>query len=714
MPQPCGTATSMAADPVRAEFVVAVDSGGTFSDCVVIDREGRVTTGKAPSTPWDYSEGVLVSLGAAAETLGLDEWDLLERALLFAHGTTVATNTLLTRTGSPTGLLTTKGHEDAIVIGRTFQKVAGLTEAEMTQVSRLEKPAPVVPRRLIAGVDERVDCTGAVVVSLNPRSLEAAVELLLGRGAESLAVSFLWSFLNPVHERAVKAYVAERWPELPLSVSSELAPVLKEYERGITVAINAYLVGRTGRYLAVLADRLASSGYRRRAVVMQSSGGVISIERARVRAVNLLTSGPAGGVMAARALADMLGHRDVITTDVGGTSFDVGMVVDGQVQFAESPIFDRFQLVIPMIDVATIGAGGGSIAWIEPGTGILRVGPQSAGADPGPACYGRGGIDPTVTDANVVLGRLNPGYFLGGRSALDDAAAATAIRERVAEPLGMSLHEAALAIVRIADAHMSDLVRRVSIERGYDPRRFVVYAFGGAGPLHVGGYAADLHAREALIPAFASEFSAFGIAGSDLLAVAELSEPANAPLDVGRLEELFRELERRAALELAENGVAPEHMSFGRFVRLRYRGQVHEVRTPVPSLNGSDAPLIDAFERLYEEKFGRGAAYRQAGIQAMTYIVHGFGALFHPALERSSRRRSGAPVPVAERPVVFSATGPTTTSVFRSEALAPGDELVGPVVIEAPTTTILVHPGRTAAVDAFRNIVLTLEGDDTG
>lgn len=689
------------------EFVVAVDSGGTFSDCTVIGRDGRVTTGKAPSTPFDYSEGVLASVAAAGGKLGLSEMELLERSLLFAHGTTVATNALLTRTGSPTGFLTTRGHEDAIVIGRTFQKVAGLTEAEITQVSLLGKPAPIVPRELIAGVDERIDVTGAVVVPLNQASLETAVSTLLRRGAESLAVSFLWSFLNPTHEQAVKAFLEERYPDIPLSLSSELAPVIKEYERGITVAINGYLIGRTGSYLERLLERLRSSGYARRAVVMQSSGGVTSIERARYRAVNLLTSGPAGGVIAAKALADLLGHEHVITTDVGGTSFDVGLIVGGEPQFAESPILDQYQLVAPMIDVATIGAGGGSVAWVEPETGILRVGPHSAGADPGPACYGRGGTEPTVTDADLVVGRLNPGYFLGGRQALDLDAAHRAIDERIAGPLGVSVPQAALDILRIADSHMTDLVRRVSIERGFDPRRFVIYAFGGAGPTHVGSYGAGMRARAAVVPAFASEFSAFGIGSSDILAVAEMSEPANAPLDVDRLKAIFADLEERATGELSANGVDEQRMTFRRFVRLRYRGQVHELRTPVPALNGSDAPLLDAFERLYEAKYGRGAAYKQAGIQALTYIVHGHGALLHPVLEAEplgDERADGALA--GRRAVFFEPDGPVETDVYRFELLRPGNRLFGPAVVEAPTTTILVHPRQQAYVDQYRNVTL--------
>ncbi|HJO72451.1 MAG: hydantoinase/oxoprolinase family protein [Rhodospirillales bacterium] len=691
------------------DFVIAVDSGGTFSDCVIIDRSGSVTTGKAPSTPDDFSVGVLDSVAVAAERLGLASADILSRAILFSHGTTVATNALLERKGAPAGLITTRGHEDAILIGRIRQKVDGLTEDEITQVSRLRKPDPVIPRPMIAGIHERIDRNGGVIVPLDRQSLAEAAERLVGRGAQAIGVSLLWSFLNPAHERAVAQYFAENYPDISVTLSSDLAPVIREYERGITVAINAYLVRRTGEYLHRLADRLKGAGYRQKAVVMQSSGGVTSIDLARRRAVNLITSGPAGGVIASRALAERLGHENVITTDVGGTSFDVGLIVDGQPLFAESPIFGGFQLVAPMIDVATIGAGGGSIAWVEPATGLLHVGPRSAGAMPGPVCYRRGGTEPTVTDANIVLGRINPDYFLGGRSRLDGEGAVRAVKEHVAERLGATVEDAALAIVRIAEAHMTDLVRRASVERGFDPRRFHIYAFGGAGPVHAGAYGAGLGAKAVIIPAMASEFSAFGIATADLIAVAETSEPANAPFDVERLEAIFRGLEDRATKELEANGVETGRVHIERFMRMKYRGQTNELRTPVPPFADSDAPVIEAFEHLYEARFGKGAGYRSVGIQALTYMVHASGGLNVPKLDPERKSRS-APVKAAsagQRPVVFAGVGAVETPVWRTEHLRHGNRIEGPAIIEAPTTTIVVHPNQEATLDAFRNIAMT-------
>jgi N-methylhydantoinase A len=694
-------------------YIVAVDSGGTFSDCVVLDEAGHLTRAKAPSTPHDYAEGILNSIAAAAERLGMTLPEMLGQTILFSHGTTVATNTLLTRRGSSTGFITTRGHEDALIIGRITQKVAGLSERELADVSSLDKAAPIIPRSLIEGVHERIDYKGSVVVPLDQADLERAVARLVAEGVEAIAVCFLWSFKNPVHEREVKRFIEACHPDLFVTISSDLAPVIKEYERGATTALNAYLSARVDRYLASLRARLEAAGLRGRPVVMQSSGGVATTESARRRAVSLLVSGPAGGAIGAQALGRLLGHRDIVTTDVGGTSFDAGLIVDGAPLYAEAPVFDKYQIVTPVVDVASIGAGGGSIAWIEPGTGLLRVGPQSAGAVPGPACYGRGGTEPTVTDANVVLGRVNPDYFLGGQLRLDATRSREAVEARVARPLGLSLEAAAMGIVDIVDAHMADLIRKMTIERGYDPRRFVLYAFGGAGPTHVGGYARGLRIRHAVIPPFASEFSAFGIAGSDLLVVQALSDPAYAPLDPARLTAIYTELESLAVRELKDNGVREADVYGRRYMRLRYRGQVHEVRTPVPngSLGLAEAQrILDAFEALYEQKYGKGAAYKQAGIQALTYHVHAFGRLHRPSLVPEP---VGAADPSAARqavrPVYFrEADGWHPTPIYAAERLRPGHALAGPAVVEAADTTVVVHPEQRAVVDEYLNLVLAL------
>ena len=697
-------------------YIVAVDAGGTFTDCVVLDQSGRVTTAKAPSTPPDYSEGILESIGLAGEALRLNTRILLEDSILFCHGTTVATNTLLTRTGSRIGFLTTAGHEDAIIIGRTVQKVAGLSESEIVQVAKLRKTKPLVPRQLILGVHERTDCQGNIVVSLNRERTRASIREMLRTGVEAVAVCLLWSFKNPENEREVREIVQEEAPDVFTTLSSELSPVIGEYERGATTVMNAYLAKRTGEYLDRLRQRLTDAGFCRTALVMQSSGGVSSIEDARSQAVGLLTSGPAGGVIGAKFLGDLLGHPNLISTDVGGTSFDVSLVIDGEPQIAERPVFDQYQILFPIIDVATIGAGGGSIARVDPASGIFQVGPQSAGADPGPACYGAGGDEPTVTDANLVLGRLNPDYFVGGAKRLDFDQAARAV-ERVARPLGLSIEEAAIGIIDIVDSHMADLIRKVTVERGSDPRKFLLYAFGGAGPLHVGGFGQGLGAARAIIPSFASEFSAFGISGSDLISVQEVADPATIPLDPGRVNEIFYDLEAQARSQLRGNGVRNEDIRFQRYIKLRYRGQVHEVRTPVPR-NGSDGEtlnhrsmeaIVSRFESLYEERYGKGAGYGKAGIQAITYHVYGYGRILRPQLESLPLGPAEAgPAQKTERRVYFAETkGWTKAPIYASEALRPGNRIEGPAVVEAPDTTVVIRPGQTIEMDGYRNLMMS-------
>ncbi|MGH3046823.1 MAG: hydantoinase/oxoprolinase family protein, partial [Gaiellaceae bacterium] len=694
-------------------YVVAVDAGGTFTDCVAVASDGMLARGKAASTPADPSVGVLAAVERVADVLALTVEELFERAMLFAHGTTVATNALLTRSGSRTGLLTTRGHEDAIIIGRTYQKVAGLNEAELQDVANLDKATPIVPRKLIHGVQERIDARGELISPLNLDSARRALDMLVAEGADAVAVSFLWAFVNPTHERAVGELVAREYPDLVFSVSHEIAPVIKEYERTATTAVNSYLVRTTAGYLDALERRLRESRFDSMPVVMQSSGGVRSLASAKTRPVSLLTSGPAGGVIGAKVLGGLIGEQNLITTDVGGTSFDVGLVVDGEPQYSDASVFEQYELVVPIIDIATIGAGGGSIAWIEPETGVLRVGPQSAGADPGPACYGLGGREPTVTDANVVLGRINPQYFLGGRHPLNAALAGEAIA-RVGGALDLGVEEAAMGIVDIADAHMADLVRKVTVERGFDPRDFVLLAFGGAGPAHAAAFGPAAGCGNIVVPLLASEFSAFGIAGSDAMVVEEYSDPMFAPFDPERLRSIFEGLSARALAQLRENGIADERTYVNRYVRLRYRGQVHEVETPVPAgpiEEDAVGEILRSFEQLYEMKYGHGTTYAHAGLQAITFSVHAFGRLYPPKLATyaaNGRSPEGARKP--DRPVYFRGEGFVQTQIYDADRLGPGQRLLGPAIVEAIDTTLVVHPGQEAEVDPYLNLVISTSG----
>lgn len=439
-------------------YMVGVDSGGTFTDSVVVDSQGRITIGKAPSTPHDFSAGVLDSLANAAGTLGITLQTLLQETEVFAHGTTVTTNALLTRNGVKTGLITTKGFEDTILIGRVHQKVAGLSEREIIHAARLDKADPIVPKPLIKGITERVDYQGRVLVPLNREEARAAVAALVADGVEAIAVCFLWSFMNPNHEQEVVKMVSEAHPHIFVTASSDLVPQMGEYERTATTALNCYLGPVVHSYIQALNHKLQEQGLRCPLLVMQSTGGVLPAEEIGERAVNTLSSGPVGGTTGARFLGNILGYDNIICTDVGGTSFDVGLIVGGQTEYAREPVAGKYHTSVPMVAISSIGTGGGSVAWIEPITSVLRVGPQSAGAVPGPVCYDRGGDQPTVTDAGVILGYINPDYFLGGRMKLNRDKALSVTKERVADPLGMDVYQAAAGIYRISNSQLADLV----------------------------------------------------------------------------------------------------------------------------------------------------------------------------------------------------------------------------------------------------------------
>ena len=702
-------------------YVIGVDSGGTFTDCVVLDDAGTLVRAKSPSTPPRFDEGVMSAVGEAARRLGVPLDRLLADTTIFAHATTVATNILITRTGAKTALLTTKGHEDAILIGRTVQKVAGLTESEIIDVARLSKADPIVPRSRIYGVDERVDRSGAVVVPVHPERLEELAELLRAEGVEAIAVSFLWSFLNGEHERRLRTWLLERGggdgngsPGWFVTTSSELAPVIREYERTSTTVLNAYLTPGVNGYLGRMRQRLREQSHDGAIAVMHSSGGVWSIDEARERGVSLLSSGPAGGMLGTRALAARLELDPVLATDVGGTSFDVGLIVNGQPSYADAPVFSKYPVAVPVIDVTSIGAGGGSIAWIEAETGVLRVGPQSAGASPGPACYPGGGTEPTVTDANLVLGRLNPRYFLGGRLPLDTDAACAAITERVADPLGLSTHAAAAAIVDIVDSQMADLIRKVTVERGLDPARFAVFGYGGAAGLHVGAYARKLRSRHVVVPRAAAVFSAFGIAGSDVKRVRMASEPMEAPFDVARWRSRFAEVEASLERELREERLPSEQLTLQRYVDLQFRGQVHTVRVPV---DGADLAagdggerVIERFVEMYEAKYGRGTAYRQAGVDAMTFVVEAVAKLPIPFPEELPLgAEAAATAATGERQVYLHEAGAfEAVSVFAAERLLPGNSIAGPALVEAEDTTVLVHLEQRLWVDGLLNLRIEL------
>ncbi|HVQ78080.1 MAG TPA: hydantoinase/oxoprolinase family protein [Candidatus Binatia bacterium] len=698
------------------DVLIGIDTGGTFTDCVVIDAAGRISTAKAPSTPADFSQGVLDSLGLAAERLGLDTRGLLARTARLALGTTVGTNALLQRRGARVGLITTRGHRDVIHIMRGARGVPGLDSALVLHFPESNKPdPPLVPKTLIAEVSERVDCKGDVVVELNEAEAEAAIARLVAKGVEAIAICFLWSFKHPEHERRVKAMAERLAPGLFVCCSVDLVPRWGEYERTAATAINAYLGPVTGRYMDRVGQRVREAGLATPVQVMQCGGGVVPSAQAAARAFLTLDSGPVAGVLASQFLGTVLGQKHVIATDMGGTSFDVGLVHDGAPVASYQSVVHQYEYFVPRIDIRSIGSGGGSIIWLEETSGSLRVGPVSAGAAPGPVCYGRGGTDPTVTDAAVVLGYLDPDYFLGGRLRLDREAAVRSL-EPLAGRLGMSVVEAASGAGRVVEHQMADLIRKVTVQKGYDPRDFVVYAYGGAGPVHAAVYAKELGAQGVVVPlgGVCSLWSALGAASADLLHIHESVDIQANPFDPARVAAHFAEIEARGLAQLREDDVAPDAARITRSADMRYRGQINEVEVPVPG-GPLDAAALDQvvadFHRRYETLYGAGAGFREARVEMVTMRVRTSAVSTKPALRPAAEEGPAPPsdARVGTRPVYWAELGDfESTPVYWGDKLRPGNVLAGPAIVQVPDTTIVVHPFQSARLDLYGNVLIEL------
>src|SRR5271154_3956453 len=503
-------------------YLVGVDIGGTFTDCVVIDEAGTVTTSKSPSTPDNFARGMIDAIAAAAESLGLAPHMLYRDTALLSHGTTVGTNAVVQKRGAKVGLITTRGHNDVIHIMRGSRGVSSRDLRQVVHFPDSSKPAPLVPKRLIEGVSERVDCFGKVVVPLNEVEAEAAIERLLAQNVESIAICFLWSFLYPDHERRVRDMALKMKPGLFVTCSADLVPKWGEYERTTATAINAYIGPLASGYLKSLDGQLQGLGYKQPLQITQCGGGTISVEKAVAAPLLTLDSGPVSGVTGSLYLGQAMGYPDIITTDMGGTSFDVGIISAGKPAFSFSSNVNQYEYFIPKVDIQAIGAGGGSLVRIDEKTKSIRVGPESAGAVPGPVCYGRGGTVPTVTDADVVLGYIDPDAFAGGKMKLDKKKADAAI-EAMGKRLGMTALECAAGIDKIVEFQMADIIRKMTVGKGFDPRDFVLFAFGGAGPVHAGVFSRELGVKKGVVPQreTASTWCAFGAASADVLHIHE-------------------------------------------------------------------------------------------------------------------------------------------------------------------------------------------------
>lgn len=693
-------------------YMIGVDVGGTFTDAFLVSSTGDAYSAKAPSTPPDFARGVRAALEEAAVGARLDLAGLLRRTTHICHGTTATLNALITGDVAKVGFITTKGHRDSIYMMNMEGRHLGLSPEQVQDLVRTSKPPPLLPKRLVKEVTERVDKAGEIVVPLDVGEARQAIMELVGEGVSGIAVSLLWSFLQPSHEQTIRDLIRELAPGVVVGLSSEVSPRIREFARSCTTIMNTQVSPTLRNYLLPLEAELREHGLDGPLLIMQGSGGAVAAPEAPHQAINTVGSVLTGGVVGAARLAAELGHSNVIATDVGGTTFLVGLVVDGRTVFTRSMVLNRHPVNTTMVRVQAIGSGGGAISWVDDG-GNLHVGPRSAGARPGPACYGDGGTEPTNTDASLLLGILHPDRFLGGRKRLYPELAAEAIRAHVAEPLGLSVEDAAAAIFAVQNGQTADLVSKIVLETGHDPRDFVVYAFGGAGPIHCHAYGADLGAEEILVPLgpTASAFSAYGLAGSDLTITAELSDPRSYPVSPERINRIFDRLERQVTEELARQEIDFVKVTTRREIDIRYSLQVAEVATPVPDgeLTDEDVERIPkAFESVYARMFGEGSGFSGAGYQFITYRVFATGKLpvsaQHPDI--ASAELSNPHTALREHRLVLldPASGYRSTPIYDYQLLRAGHVIEGQAVIEAPSTTVVVGPGQVGRVDRLGNV----------
>jgi N-methylhydantoinase A/oxoprolinase/acetone carboxylase beta subunit len=674
---------------------IGVDIGGTFTDIVALGRDGRLALTKVPSTPKDLLEGIAAAVRSILAIAGAEPGDV-ER---FIHGTTVATNAILEQKGAVTAVLTTEGFEDVLELGR--MKRSRMYDLAMDP----ETPTFLAPRRRRVGIRERLDAKGHVLVPLNEVDVRESVQGLRAQGVSAVAVCYLFSFVNPVHERRTREIVAALAPEISVSLSSEVDPTFREYERLCVTAFDAYLGPVVKRYLAGLADTLHGLGVAAPPLIMRSRGGIVSAALAARQPVTLFLSGPAGGVIGARFAAERSGVRDFVSLDMGGTSNDVGVVRDGAPLLAGEGSIGPYPVRTPMVDVNTIGAGGGSIAWID-AAGGLRVGPRSAGAEPGPACYGRGGDEATVTDASVVLGYLNPARFAGGAMALDVAAAERAVAA-IGRRIGVEPVAAAAGIHRVVNARMADQIRLVTIKRGYDPRQFSLVVLGGAGPVHGAALADQMGMAEVLVPEAPGVLAAFGL----LAAVIEHhhARTLQARTDVADLSDVnqcLAELDAIGRARMDEEGVPAHEVRVGYAADMRYVGQAYELEVPIgaPLTRERVPEIVAAFHAAHERVYGY--ARSQQFVEFVNFrAVHTY-PLPRPAV-RPAARASGTPADarIGERRAYFGA-GYVPTALYERARLPQGARLAGPAIVEQDDTTTVIPPGVTALVDDAGNLRL--------
>lgn len=679
------------------KVAIGVDIGGTFTDVVARDADGRTRIAKVPSTRPDPAQAVRNVLNELLPGWKIDAADV-ER---FVHGTTVATNAVLERKGSKLGLLTTEGFSDLLEIGRQSRKQI------YDLLLKPETPVFLAPGAQRRGVKEAISPTGEVTTPLDTESLQKAVQTLVDDGVQAIAISFLFAYMNPAHERQAAEYIRAKHPHLVVSLSSEVDPAFREYERTVVTCFDAYVKAGLDRYLAAMESDLQAAGSPATLQIMQSRGGVCSSRVARRRPIRLFLSGPAAGVVGAKEVGRSVQREDIITVDIGGTSSDIALIAQGKPVIRPDGLLDGYRIRVPMVDVNSIGSGGGSIAWIDAGGG-LRVGPQSAGSQPGPACFGRGGVEATVTDASVVLGLIDPAYFAGGAIKLDREAAVRAVEEKIAKPLGMSVLQAALGILRVVNVQMAEGIRLVSISRGVDPRSFALMPFGGGGALHATALARELHIDTIVVPRYPGVLCASGLLSAMVEHEASSAFVRKfAQADVQDVVARCRELAAECSARMREEGVPEGEVRTSCYADVCFVGQAHYIEVPFDT----DAPetllagIYDRFCALHEQVYGHST--RSAAMFVNLRVVQRAGGS-EVRSDTTQRTTANPQARKGTRKILLDARADfVPAAVYDRDGLAPGDSIDGPAIIEQADTTTLVEPGWRATVAPNEVLILT-------
>jgi N-methylhydantoinase A/oxoprolinase/acetone carboxylase beta subunit len=705
-----------------------VDIGGTFTD-LFLSYDGKTVFTKTPTTGYNLSVGFMRAVKDAAAMLRIPVKELLGSTEVVRYSTTIAMNTLLQRTGPRLALITTEGFEDIVPIGKGASWSDQLTFREIRNLARIQKPEPLISREMTVGVKERVNSRGEIIRPLDEEDFLEKLQYLVDRGARGFVVSLLFSYANPAHERRIAEVIRKEYPDfylgaMPVVLSSEVTPKQNEYTRTVTTILNAYLHYSMWEQISGTGDELRNSGYDKTIMMVHNSGGMAEVFR--TAAIQTFNGGPVAGLIGGANVGKILGYDNIVVSDMGGTSFDLGLVVAGSSRFYQyHPLIDRWWVDMTVLETRSIGAGGGSIAWLNPVMGNrLEVGPHGAGSMPGPASYNLGGTEPTVTDADIVLGYINPDYYHGGRLKLDKNKAVAAIREKIAGPLGIGVEEAALLIKRIVDANMGDTIAKETFLRGFKPADFILFAFGGAGPTHCCSYGPYAGIKKIVVFPFSPVFCAFGSSTMDILHLYEqsLRLPLLAPGTMKPFEDYdifnrtVKSLQEKALKDITNEGFSPDAIKFGLEMEAKYGGQLNILRfvSPLLFINSPDdvQKVYQAFEDEYCRVYNRISAYPQGGVDMLNLILR--ATVDHPKPELPTYPKAG------ETPESNALKGQRNaywveygeyrpTRIYDAKALKHGNLIAGPAIIEAEDTTIVLPPVFRLSVDKYHNFILEMD-----